>query len=147
VRSWSDEEVEHLIRLWNADELSASEIGTLLGRSRNSIIGCVHRLKLPPKQPGVLPRNRRRLPKKVRLKVVPLFPPRPPVQLTLIEPRPSVVFLERHSWECGFIPDSEDGVPIQQRKCCGAEVVPDQPFKFCSYHLSVTTQQRRKVAA
>lgn len=47
-RPWTDSETETLKRLW-IEGLSASEVATKLGtgRSRNSIIGRVHRLDLP----------------------------------------------------------------------------------------------------
>lgn len=57
-RNFSDEEIKELTHRWESGE-SASEIGARLGRSRNSILGCVHRIglngavrdkKLKPKQ-------------------------------------------------------------------------------------------------
>lgn len=47
--SWSYEEQIELVKLWNEDGLSASKIGKLMGKSRNSIIGKVHRMKLNPR--------------------------------------------------------------------------------------------------
>ena len=43
---WPDEKVEALKRYWN-DGLTCSEIGELIGKTRNSVIGKVRRLDLP----------------------------------------------------------------------------------------------------
>lgn len=44
--SWNDEKIELLKKLW-AEGLSASAIELQLGKSRNAVIGKVHRLGLP----------------------------------------------------------------------------------------------------
>lgn len=50
-RQWSEEEDKLLRKLWS-EGASATEIGMeLAGRSRNAIIGRVHRLKLPKRRP------------------------------------------------------------------------------------------------
>ena len=43
--TWTDERVAELIRLWETGK-SASEIGKILGVSKNSVVGKAHRLKL-----------------------------------------------------------------------------------------------------
>jgi len=43
--TWTDERVAELMRLWEAGR-SASEIGRLLGVSKNSVVGKAHRMKL-----------------------------------------------------------------------------------------------------
>ena len=43
--SWTDERVEELKQLWESGK-SASEIGKILGVSKNSVVGKAHRLKL-----------------------------------------------------------------------------------------------------
>lgn len=50
ARSWSQEEISILTRMWN-DGASAREIAKALGtgRSRNSVIGMAHRSGLPPR--------------------------------------------------------------------------------------------------
>lgn len=45
-RAWSDDEDTYLKAMW-ADGWSASHIGKKLKRTRNSVIGKAHRLKLP----------------------------------------------------------------------------------------------------
>ena len=44
--SWTQERIEELTRLWEAGQ-SASQIGRVLGMSKNAVIGKAHRLKLP----------------------------------------------------------------------------------------------------
>ncbi len=44
--SWTEERIEELTRLWEAGR-SASQIGQVLGMSKNAVIGKAHRLKLP----------------------------------------------------------------------------------------------------
>ena len=44
--SWTEERIEELTRLWEAGR-SASQIGKVLGMSKNAVIGKAHRLKLP----------------------------------------------------------------------------------------------------
>ena len=43
--SWTEERVEELKQLWESGK-SASEIGKILGVSKNSVVGKAHRLKL-----------------------------------------------------------------------------------------------------
>jgi GcrA cell cycle regulator len=46
--NWNDDRVERLKKWWD-DGQSASQIARQLGVTRNSVIGKVHRLKLPPR--------------------------------------------------------------------------------------------------
>jgi GcrA cell cycle regulator len=46
---WDDESADLLAKLW-ADGLSAGQIAPRLGKSRNAILGKVHRLGLPPRK-------------------------------------------------------------------------------------------------
>lgn len=60
--TWTDERVAELMRLWEAGR-SASEIGRLLGVSKNSVVGKAHRMKLKarpsPIKRGASPQPRR----------------------------------------------------------------------------------------
>ena len=73
--SWTDERVEELRRLWDSGK-SASEIGKLLGVSKNSVVGKAHRLKLQAR------------PSPIRRGVVPKAKPAP--QKEVASPRPQV---------------------------------------------------------
>lgn len=46
IDGWTDERIALLKTLWNTDGLSAKQCSTVLGVTRNAIIGKVHRLKL-----------------------------------------------------------------------------------------------------
>jgi GcrA cell cycle regulator len=46
---WTTENMETLRQMW-ADGASASKIGEVVGKTRNAVIGKVHRLKLTPRQ-------------------------------------------------------------------------------------------------
>jgi len=52
--AWTPEEDARLRALWADLSLSASAIGRLLARGKNSIVGRAHRLRLPPR-PAVTP--------------------------------------------------------------------------------------------
>lgn len=60
--TWTNERVAELMRLWEAGR-SASEIGRLLGVSKNSVVGKAHRMKLKarpsPIKRGSAPQMRR----------------------------------------------------------------------------------------
>ena len=60
--TWTNERVAELMRLWEAGR-SASEIGRLLGVSKNSVVGKAHRMKLKarpsPIKRGSAPQVRR----------------------------------------------------------------------------------------
>jgi len=60
--TWTEERVAELMRLWEAGR-SASEIGRLLGVSKNSVVGKAHRMKLKarpsPIKRGSTPQVRR----------------------------------------------------------------------------------------
>lgn len=61
-RPWAPSEIEKLSRMVRDGKLSASEIAGELGRSRNSVLGQIHRLglKLTARRPPIrtAPRNR-----------------------------------------------------------------------------------------
>src|SRR3546814_15743304 len=60
--TWTNDRVAELMRLWEAGR-SASEIGRLLGVSKNSVVGKAHRMKLQarpsPIKRGCAPQVRR----------------------------------------------------------------------------------------
>ncbi len=102
-QDWSDEQVADLDRLWRRGE-TASAIGRALGKTKNSVIGKAHRLKLPgrPSPLGLTKSDRARargeaLPKptpparlKPAIKVAapkkrrPFMTPEPPPRSTII---------------------------------------------------------------
>jgi GcrA cell cycle regulator len=48
---WSQAEIDHLVKEWAAGVKSATMIAKELGKSRNSVIGRAHRMKLGYRQP------------------------------------------------------------------------------------------------
>lgn len=46
---WTDEQIDELVRLWN-EGLPTSEIGRLLGTTKNAVVGKAHRLGLSKRQ-------------------------------------------------------------------------------------------------
>jgi len=55
---WTKEQVDQLKALWG-DKTPISEIGRLMGISRNAVVGKAHRLHLEPR-PSPIIRNKRR---------------------------------------------------------------------------------------
>jgi GcrA cell cycle regulator len=136
VTPWSDAEKATLRRLW-ADGLSAAEISQRLhGRSRNAVIGAVHRLNLETRDlstrnPGPpRPKAKRKAPPKPLPPPVPIIAPQPapwPV------PDTSITLEHVRVGQCRDIPgDPRLGA---QAIMCGA------PVKFgssyCPYHHSI----------
>lgn len=63
--SWTKEKIEILTQMWNEGE-PASIISNVLDKSRNSVIGKAHRLKLTPRKSPILRRADPRPPLKMR---------------------------------------------------------------------------------
>lgn len=127
--TWTDERVTELIRLWETGK-SASEIGKILGVSKNSVVGKAHRLKLksrpsPIRRDGSAP--------KPRSKVIrePLRAPAVAQQAKAIE-RPRPVMRRRGKgpgclWPIGDPGDSDFHF-------CEAESVMGKPY--CAEHCA-----------
>lgn len=62
--TWTEERVSELTRLWSTG-LSASEIGKILGVSKNSVVGKAHRMKLESR-PSPIKRNPNGQPRRSR---------------------------------------------------------------------------------
>ena len=69
--AWTEAQIADLKRLWTAGH-STSQIGTILGVSKNAVIGKAHRLKLPSRPSPI---RRSSGPRKAKPA---LFPPRVP---------------------------------------------------------------------
>lgn len=89
---WTEEEDATLKRLW-AEGYSGSEIGVILHRTRNAIIGRVHRLDLPPRAVATMtpPKSgkRRAAPRPLKPRRVTHFP-RVELTVAVVAPVPAM---------------------------------------------------------
>lgn len=136
LRPWADEEVATIQRMW-ADGYSASVISLNLEyRSRNAVIGKLHRLggyKRPDNQPSTVIRGgkaiKARPPRKRHPKIK---PPRPYTVQPEYIPVDPIRFIDRGLDQCAFIA----GDPRQEgleTMCCGARAV--FGGSWCSHHI------------
>ena len=51
VENWKKEQIDQLVDLWSKG-LTSGEIGSVVGKTRNAVIGKAHRMKLAPRRPG-----------------------------------------------------------------------------------------------
>ena len=79
--TWTEERVAELMRLWEAGR-SASEIGRMLGVSKNSVVGKAHRMKLAAR-PSPIKRGTGTSPRRAAVSPA----PKPVVR---VEPQPKV---------------------------------------------------------
>jgi GcrA cell cycle regulator len=90
--TWTDERVTELMRLWEAGR-SASEIGRLLGVSKNSVVGKAHRMKLKarpsPIKRGASPQVRRVAVASIPKPAVHAPPAAKPVETRMAAPAPA----------------------------------------------------------
>jgi GcrA cell cycle regulator len=118
---WTEELVAELIRLWQAGH-SASRIGSLLGVSKNAVIGKAHRLKLPPRPSPI----KQGAPKK--LKRVPA----PKVVARKIHPAPRRYYSSAVQGSSCLWPIGDPREPGFH--FCGGQAVPGKPY--CAEHVS-----------
>ena len=131
---WTEEDKRILTEMWS--DHSAGAIAKRLGRTRNSIIGMVHRMRLPRKTPA--PDNK---PRPVRtpklLKVHVMVKPLP---VTQPEAGKGIPILEAASNQCKAVIESSTG-PDGLALVCGQPVTPGRFFEFCEYHMARYTQK------
>ncbi len=128
--TWTEERVAELIRLWETGK-SASEIGRILGVSKNSVVGKAHRLKLksrpsPIRRDGSVPKPRSKVVRES------LRTPTPtPVAPKPVE-RPRPVLRRRGKGPGCLWPIGDPGEA--DFHFCGAEAVAGKPY--CSEHCA-----------
>lgn len=140
--NWTVERIEQLRTLWK-DGFSASQIGNILGVTRNAVLGKVHRTKMPPKGTPVMPhrapkRQGQKLPKPqcaARRKVSGQAPPFAGFLNT--EFGELHLFSSGSPNQCRF-PEG-DSVPFLY---CGTETLPGQPY--CTHHRELCWMPRAK---
>lgn len=137
--SWSKEDKLLVKEMWPTH--SAGQISAFLKkekkvtRSRNAIMGLVHRMRLPCKETIQFPATKPR----VRAPIQPYIPIRP----YKTPPRPikppqkwngkSVSLLDAAPYQCRAIVNSSSHRNGDAR-VCGAPIVSGSPFSFCAYH-------------
>jgi GcrA cell cycle regulator len=144
LAEWTEAEIERLRALVLARELDAQGISEVMGRSRNSIVGRIHRMKLPsPPYSSTQPRARGKAGQF-------LSDPPPPV----VAP-PSAAEVEVSAWAPPTMPAQPRSEPLPPvRRCqwiegagrpwevCGAPVAPGR--SWCKEHLSRVFIVRRR---
>jgi len=125
-KPWTDADVERMVALWNSGK-SASEIGRLLGVSRNAVIGKVHRTA--HKYPGIITREFASRPEKVisvkrietRLQRRAITPPK------VIAPKPAA---EK---------PAAPVIPIARAEDLSGPTLCDRPRNSCCYPVGADT--------
>jgi GcrA cell cycle regulator len=133
---WTDEDEQTLRSLWGS-AMSASQIGELMGRNRNSIIGKAHRLKLPAitgRGPGRPLTRVAKGPRKIRLRPVKqaaLPKPKPVIARKVVLDEPvslDLTLTQLEAFQCRWA--TNDGGPFL---FCGHPVEGHTPY--CAHHL------------
>ena len=133
---WTDGQIEQLKQLW-VDGLSASQIGSRLGFSRNAILGKVFRLCLPHREirakPALVPRERK--PRKARIAKIKIA--RTPSVIARTTYQPIVAsnptsFLKLQPHHCRWVLGDPAGADTM---FCGAVVAPDK--RYCLGHCNI----------
>jgi hypothetical protein len=134
---WSAADEQTLRSLWGT-AMSASKIGELMGRGRNSIIGKARRLKLPPiigRGPSRSATRNPKGPRKIRMRVVkePKAPkPKPVIARRVVVEEPTSLDLtltQLEAFQCRWA--TNDGGPFL---FCGHPVEGHTPY--CAHHLT-----------
>lgn len=140
---WSDEDIETVIELWNKGE-SCSLIGSRVGKSRNAVIGKVHRLKAAGKilRDGYATVTMPTAPR-VKLTVV---PPRAIARAPVFEepeevPGSGITIMELRNGLCANV----SGGRAPQWLFCGTRTRPGQ--RFCKACRPRMYSRFQKVAA
>lgn len=136
-KPWTKEEIEIVSQL-AGQGMSAAEIGLIVGRTRNSVIGAAYRnkLQLLAKKEHIPKERKPRPPRGNHLRRVFMSTstPKEPKHETPPPPPPSresyVPFLERRSGQCKFIVEKRNETHI----CCGATATRNG---WCDYHASI----------
>ncbi len=140
--SWTKEDDEILARLWCSGIPASKIVDTFPGRTKNAIIGRVHRLRLDRivSDTGG-PRIRARPKSKRSHPFIPKAPivvpePKPAPLPTKVSDTPEggIAFMALRSHHCRSIIDSH-GAPDGLALYCGGQVAEGR--SFCPYHASI----------
>ena len=155
MANWSTEDIEIITNLWN-DGRSSREIGLKINRTRNAIIGKVHRLNLSPRRAAVTgtPQRSNRRSRSPWTPVVrnkstnttidrPIQQRnRPPAELIVEHTPKNLSTLELTNHTCHWPVGEFVGAGQQY---CGNEVyTKTHPAVYCAFHTNVMIQSRSR---
>jgi GcrA cell cycle regulator len=129
--TWTDADVEQLRALWHEGR-SAKIIGEMMARTKNAVVGKVHRLRLPPRAP-------RPQPKPEAAETAPEAPAPAPEPQPAPPPLPRV---RRGSCQWPIGEPREPGF-----RFCGDALSPDTRLPYCAAHTARATSPRKEPAA
>ena len=127
--AWTEAQIADMKRLWTAGQ-STSQIGTVLGVSKNAVIGKAHRLKLPARPSPICHSSAPKKPKRAPL----------PKQVRKIQRRPAFKPTRRSNgapsclWPIGDPGETDFHF-------CGGKTVPGR--SYCSEHCARAYVPRR----
>ena len=124
--AWKQEEIDKMLELYK-ENYSAERISRAIGRTRNAVIGKLHRLGFQKPKPSKVP-QKAKVP--VFSNVAP-FTPVPEPEIIEMSNSSNVLFSELVLGQCCFIiGKNSDGKAI----CCGGEAVKKE---YCQTHLDL----------
>jgi hypothetical protein len=138
VRGKWTPEMDAMLRRMAKEGHSASAAGKVLGITRNAAIGRAHRIGVhfqsnvngrPPVAGPKLPKPRMAPP--MLLRPAPPVAPEP-IRIVRAEPVP---FLDTQKRHCRW-PVGDWDVPVEQKLCCGAQVIPG--IAYCRDHFKLS---------
>ncbi|MCC3246701.1 GcrA family cell cycle regulator [Methylocystis sp. WRRC1] len=139
-RPWTEKEIEIVRDMWGT-AASAAEIGKLLGRTKNSVIGRAHRMGLanaakPQHAPITKPPRpaKARKPKERELSVPEIIPP----PIDHIEIPEGVSFADLRANGCRWVIGNPEDLT-----CCGAPAS-HAGSAWCSHHRALVYVRPRK---
>lgn len=135
ARDWTEEMRDILRAHWLTD-MPAAEIGLLVGRSKNAVIGQAHRLKLGPKETPPRPNQRGSTPKEGKMTIRKRFrkaPQAAPRALPLTAKAP-ISIMELNPNTCRAIV-GHGGAPHYLAVYCGDQTFADK--SFCEAHCAL----------
>lgn len=139
-RLWTDEERQTLRDNWA--NMTAKQIGNMIGRTRNAIIGAAARLGLAPKaRSGGKPSQPK--PTASPERITPFVTRGHSKPLTTSQPWPEkgILLLDATSHQCkAILGSSATGAAT----VCGRPVDTGSFFEFCPDHMKIYTQPARR---
>jgi hypothetical protein len=142
VKTWSKEEIEKAAKLV-ASGMTASEVGKQIGRSRNSVIGAMHRNGVAFNSHVTKDRAVKRAarPSKPKAAPQPKASKPLPVQVGMVIKKDSkpVPLMDARYFECRYIVHSNHDEPFKTL-CCGNQT--HRGSSWCKTHYNIVFMPR-----